>query len=218
MMYIDSREPKKIVVAARRLGDVKVILMEAGDFENFKHTILIERKTPADVWGRVFNRTWHIQMQKLQEHSLQRGTMPWLILEGSFEEYHLRTKGKMPIEQCKQAVASAAIRYGLNVWTTEDVDHTVKVAFMLCKHADKGKLCSPKVIPFMRGIKDSRVGVIMNLFHISQRQSISLLKRHGNIVTILRVLSKDPNKLTSVDYMGPGTVKKMKRLMETKFK
>jgi len=217
MIYIDNREPARVIKEAKKRTEVKVVLLEVGDFQNKKETIFIERKTPADIWTRVYNRTWHDQLQRLQHYALDEGVLPWLLVEGDFDQYHRRTKGKMPIEQCKQAVASASIRYGLSVWRTYDVGETVETAIMLCKHADKGKLCNPKKIPFAKEVGDSRVGILMNLFRISRRQSISLLESQGSVIGVLRTLKSNPEALQYVDYVGPGTVKKMKRLMYSEF-
>jgi ERCC4-type nuclease len=219
-IYIDTYElsnAPEIVRIAKKITKYKVITMDAGDFQNAKQTIFIERKTPNDIWNRVYNKTWHKQIQKLQRHALKSGTVPWLIVEGSFEDGWLKSKGKMPIENCKCAVISATIRYGLSVWNTIDMQDTVETVVRMCKYADEGKLGSPKKIPYRNGVPDARVGVMMNVFRISQRQAEGLLRHEGSVIGVLRVLHRNPKKLEVVTGIGPATVKRMKRIMETQF-
>ena len=203
---------------ASKLTKCSIVSLEAGDFANSNRKVVIERKTPMDVWGRIYNKTWHKQLQKLQTYCLSNGVIPWLIVEGSFYDAHTKSKGKVPILECQQAVYSATVRYGLAVWHTNTLRESVDVAVGICKHADEGKLANPKKIPYMKHVGDSRVGVVMNLFRVSRRQAISLLESERSIIGILRALKHSPNKLQRLDFIGPGTVKRMKKLMYSEFK
>jgi len=216
MFYVDSREPDFVKTRVKRHSkDFVIKKLDAGDFMNEKETVALERKRPEDIWNRVFNKQWDRQMQDLQHWALEANTVPWLLVEGTFHEAHIRTRGKMPVEMCKGVVISAVIRYGIAVWYCKDLDDLIDIAIRMCKKADEGKLGLPKKIPFAEHVKDSRVGIIMNLCRISARQSRSLLKSLGTVEAVLMAPEK---RLLRAEFVGPSTAKKVHRLLHTVYR
>ena len=195
--------------------EVRHVKMDAGDIMNSKKTIAIERKRPEDLWNRVLKGEWDRQMQDLQSWALDTGTVPWLLIEGSFEDAAERTRGKMSVVGCRGAIISAAVRYGISVWYCTDLQDLAYTSVGICRKADEGKLCLPKKIPFARRVKDSRVGVVMQTCRISQRQSQSVLRRFKTIAKVFNASEKD---LQRCDYIGPATAKKIHKILHTVYK
>lgn len=216
MFYVDSREPDFVQRRVKHHSKNFVIKkLDAGDFMNEKENLALERKRPEDVWNRVFNKQWDRQMQDLQGWALEAGTVPWLLIEGTYQEAHVRTRGKMPVQETKGAIVSAAIRYGIAVWYCKDLDDLIDTAIRMCKKADENKLGIPKKVPFAKHVTDSRVGILMTLCRVSARQARALLRSLG---TVEAVLTASEKRLLRAEYVGPSTAKKVYRLLHTRYK
>ena len=218
LIYVDTREPETVVREFKRQtkkGELVIKKLDHCDIMSGNEQVGIERKTPEDMWNRVIAGEWDKQMQGLQDWAWEQGTCPWLLIEGSYYEAHKRTQNKMPIKECKGAAISAAVRYGVSVWNCDDLRDLVSTAIRICRKADEGKLGTPKRIPFAKKVTDSRVGVVMNTFRLTQRQAKSLLHAGGNVKGVFEMKESEIAKL---QWLGNTTAKRICKLRDRKYK
>ena len=216
MIYVDSREPQFVL---QEFKDQKVKFrvkkLDAGDITNKKQNIIIERKRPEDIWNRIQNKGWHKQMQKMTNWCMDNHAAPYLLVEGTFLNAKLRTKGKLRIPEVRGAIISASVRYFCSVWYCRDLQVLVYNAVRICRNADQGKLGVPKRLPFEKHIKDRRIGVLMNVCQISARQATILLKGEGSVV---KVLLAKKSKLVTYPYIGETTARKICAVKDSRYR
>ena len=216
MLYIDSREPEFLLEEFKtQKVKFKVKKLPVGDIMNVKQTIVLERKRPEDIWNRILNRSWDKQMQNMFNYCLDNHIVPWLLIEGSFEDSMNRTRNKVKIPQVRGAIISASVRYFCSVWYCRDIEDLVYNAARICKKADETKLGSPKRLPFEKFIKDRRIGVVINVCQVSSRQAESLLVHLGSVTKIL--LSTE-RKLKTIPHIGPSTAKRICGVKDRKYR
>jgi len=216
MIYVDSREPDFVLQEFKhQKAKFKVEKLDVGDITNEKRNVILERKRPEDIGNRILNRKWDKQMQAMYNYCIDNHVVSYLMVEGSFEDSRIRTRGKLNIPQVRGAIISASVRYFCSVWFCRDLPELVYNSIRICKKADERKLVFLKKLPFERFVKDRRIGVLINVCQVSSRQAEILLKGLGSVKGVLLA---DKRKLMTFPYIGPATAKRICAVKDSKYR
>ena len=219
--FVDTREKKKTLKLLRKMK-LKFTLktMDAGDYETDQ--CCAERKTVKDLVGSIKGTKakpgrFFVQMRKLAEYCKEEGKIPFLFVSGSLKEeadWYDSRGWKLNLKSVMGAMASASVRYGINVFAQFSDDEEL----FYCMHSvfekvKEGKHMLPHRAQLMRGL-DAKTSLWCTVLRIQPRIARVLIKKYGALAKFLEILKKRPSQLEYIHGVGPGTVKKWKILLE----
>jgi len=223
-LFIDTREPRSTFYWASVLKiPYESKFLSVGDFETEK--TVFERKTVGDfiqsLVGQKVSQGYRKQrlfdqLTAMQQYCEDTGRVGFLVISGSLDEvskWYKERKLKLNDEAIYGALASAVVRYGMNVIWVKDDRQLVDIVWKIAKKVEEGKLGQPHRTTLRHVHKDRRIALIANILRVSPRIAERMFKRFGGLGKIIQILDKHPEKLWIIDGIGEKTIHRMRVLL-----
>lgn len=173
--------------------------------------VVIERKEIKDFISSMFEGRLDSQLSRLASERL-----PILFISGKLEEYfESKPDSQFQPEQFYGAISSAIVRYGLRcvIWNQCENSHedSLGIIARILNKVSENKLDN---IP-NRKTKEysSCVGYLRTLLNCTQQVAIDLLKKYGNIRSIINA---SDDQLKEFKGIGPKKVERMRLIIDGK--
>ncbi len=212
IVFVDSREQASNVTKKLFDRDAKVIMKQltVGDYVLSKD-VCVERKSVEDflasmIDGRLFN-----QLVDLRENY----SKPLVILEGNIDE--LFTLRNMHRNAIIGALTSIALDYQIPIINTKNVDETAEYLYLIAKREQFGKDRDIRLRIGRKGlsVSEQQRYIVEGFPLVGPLLARNLLKEFGSVKGIIDADEKD---LQNVENLGKVKAKKIKKILEAKFK
>jgi len=214
-LRVDTREKINVLGILKQLGiPYERIKLDAGDYDSNRCTA--ERKTLFDLIGSIEDNSFFDQMERLRDQCEKQGKIPWLFVSGDFGEvsdFFQRRGVKLNEKSILGAMASAAVRYGVQVFRALDDRELLWSLHSIFEKVEEGKWELPQRKSLKRD-KDRKVALWSTILRVDSKIVRRILNNYPTLKVFLEVLEKSPGRLTLIDGIGPGMVKKWKEVFE----
>jgi len=207
-IIVDTREKQKQLKLLKQLGiTYERKKLDAGDYE--APGAVFERKTVYDLIQSVRTMKLFSELNKLIDYCEKHQKVPYLLVSGTIEQAKNKFK-KMGLKVNEKslwgAIASATVRYGVNViWNLTDDVGLLYVMYRIAEKIQQGKYMMPHRLQLRRDT-NKRIALVSQVLHVSPTVAKRLLEKFGSLRNIL--LAPD-NKLRYVDGIGQATLKRI---------
>ena len=186
--------------------DLQKKMLLYGDFL-VSDRVCIERKTTSDFISSIVDRRLFQQLKDLKENFEK----PILIIEGD------SLYGRLQPNAIRGALASIVLDFQIPIIWTKDLAETAGMVYWIAR---REQIDEKRPIPIRSGkkttsIKEQQEFLIHGLPGISLVRSKALLK---HFKTPEKIFNSDEKEMLKVKNIGKGTVKKIKKLLTTKYK
>ncbi|MBU3904863.1 MAG: hypothetical protein KJ906_01800 [Nanoarchaeota archaeon] len=186
--------------------DLQKKMLLYGDFL-VSDRVCIERKTTSDFISSIVDRRLFQQLKDLKENFEK----PILIIEGD------TLYGRLQPNAIRGALASIVLDFQIPIIWTKDLAETVGMIYWIAR---REQIDENRDVPIRSGkkistVKDQQEFLIHGLPGISLVRSRALLKYFK---TPEQIFNADEKDMLKVKNVGKGTIKKIKKLLTTKYK
>ena len=212
IIFVDSREQASTVTKDLFEKECKIIMkpLDIGDYVLSKD-VCVERKTVEDFLASMLDGRLFSQMINLRENYEK----PLILVEGNMEElYTLRNIHKNSIIG---ALTSIALDYNVPILNTKNASETAQHLFVIAKREQIAKDREVAIRIGRKGltINEQQRYVVEGLPLVGPNLARNLLEKFGSIKGIV---DADEKELQEVEGLGKGKARKIKKLLEAKFK
>ena len=212
IIYADSREQNSSVLRElEELGCyIKTKRLDVGDYI-LTNDIVVERKTIDDFLtsmldGRLFN-----QMIKMTETY----DMPLVLVEGNKNDmFSLRNVHRNAIIG---AMTSIALNYRIPILFTDNAKETAEYLYVTAKREQLGKGNNIRLRTGRKGLtqSDMQQFIVEGFPLTGPNTAKSMLKHFGSVKNIVNA---DVKTLQEVDNIGEKKAKKIRKILDSKYK
>lgn len=224
-LLIDTREPRDTFRLLTKLKiPYKSQYLPVGDIATSK--VVFERKTVPDLVSSIFGqkkepgyrkKRFDPQLREMADYCDEHKMVGWLLVSGSVKEatrWFKRRKINLNAEAIYGALASATVRYGVNVvWNLKDDEHLLKVAYKIATKIDEGKLGVPRKLALRKIHQNKRVALISDVLRVSPRIATNLYNKFGGLGHIIQIVEREPRRLWIIDGIGDKTIDRIRKLL-----
>ena len=147
----------------------------------------------------------------------EENKIPYLFVSGSLKDaadWYESRGWKLNKKAIMGAMASATVRYGINVFAQfSDDEEMFYCMYSVFEKVKEGKHMLPHRSQLVRGL-DAKTSLWCTVLRIQPRIARALIKKYGSFSKFLKILDKKPAELEYIHGIGSGTVKKWKILLE----
>ena len=215
-IIVDHREDKQLIkeiikneleVEMRQLSIADFVLEiknESGELQ----TIGIERKTTEDFLNSIIDKRLVSQLIDMKKHF----DSSLLIIEGEENIYQIRNFHPNSI---RGMLASIAIDFQVPLLYTRNYKDTANLLVIIAKRLEKSRSL-PSLLKKRKPLtlKQQQEYFIESLPGVGPTISKSLLKKFN---TIKKIINATDEELKEVEKIGPKKIKKIKKVLESRY-
>ena len=180
MIICDDREPENI----RNELDCTIKRLDVGDY--IIGDLLIERKTPLDFFGSLFDKRLWAQLQNLKD---AKGYIPLLIIEGNIwrglADRSINGGSNTLFGTFKTIIKS----FRIPILQFDD-SNDFKSFLRICDR-EKGKSSIPLPVKKGKTLKEQRIFALSHIKGVSYKTAKSLLDKFGSIKKLSNIKEED---------------------------
>ncbi len=212
LVFADHRESACLVIEfLESMGcRVQKMLLETGDYV-ISNKVVVERKSASDFLSSLMDGRLFSQLVNLGEAYEQ----PLLLIEGTPNE--LFALSNIHRHAIIGALTSIALNYRVPVLFTENPRGTAEFIYVIAKRLQSGK---ERDIALRKGkpgltLSEQQRYVVESLPLVGPKTAKRLLEKFGSVHS---VFNADARELEKLEKFGPKKAKKIRKLLDSKYK